>query len=670
MQLLKRFHHRDIPWCSTCEWAVIVTLILSVLWRGGKSLDMTWILTGVSSAAIIISHTLHRRAGEKEVPLLLWSAVMGFIALTVASYFTSTTANYGFDEVLRTASMGLMLIWVIRRASDKDQGEEFTDRLIRFLCITVVAACAVGIFIYVFQPVNRFVGTFFDYRFHTDYWPNAWAQFLLLVWPLVLYWVLRDFHFDKNDSRSRIEFLVRALVLGLVFGSLLLTYSRGGLLVFFAQLGIWSLIIYKKTRPEFPIRPIIPTAVFLAVMTLGMVLSANALRSQWYDVQHVGDKITLSAAEGSSSVSERFQFWSQSLNLATQKPMLGWGPYSFRFVQPQLQSGILATSDHPHNVVLKVLMERGVLATFVFVVLVGLVLYRASVMLLSKRAEVGSLKFSLRMLMFIGLMGVVLHNMIDFNMQFVGIALPFWLLLGVLMTSLDIGSLRHVPLHIARWTEISVATVFLLAAMHEGRYLVTSSIGRHAEEAGDPFTAIEWYEKSEGEKFTRDLYLSKAKILFEESKYDEAQVALDAYFAQNEQDFRAWKRQGDIALLRGEKQLALEAFTRAYERGKYNDVSVLHGVIEAYMALDRKEEIEKRKEEIDTLLSRFAGAIQSNAHYIALSPNVEEFIAVSNTLARLFRDDAPRYQVMAAKADHHAQIERERILSRPPGFLW
>ncbi|MBT4119306.1 MAG: hypothetical protein HOG89_04725 [Candidatus Peribacter sp.] len=670
MKITNPFARTKVPWCTTCEWLVLGLLVLSILWRGGKSLDMTWLLTGVAAFITLVSHTKNRRIGNKDVPLMLWGAVMGFIALTIISYLLSTTSNYGLDEVLRTGALSLVLLWIIRAASDGDAGDEYIVRIVRILCITVIVACGIGIMVYVFQPVNRLVGSFFDFRFHTDYWPNAWAQFLLLTWPLVLYWVLRDYRFDTKDLRSRSELLMRSAIVGLVFACLLLSFSRGGFLVFLSQLSLWGLIIYKKTRPQFPVRSIIPVSVVVVTVAIGCFLSINAVRSNLYEVQEVGEKVTLSAAEGSSSVSERFGFWSQALNLATQKPLFGWGPYSFRFVQPQLQRQVLATSDHPHNVILKILMERGILATVLFVILVGLVMYRATVQLLSDRIEVGSLKFSLRTLMYIGLVGVIVHNMIDFNLQFVGITLPFWLLLGILMTYLDIDSLRNVPPAVARWTEILLASALLVVVLYEGAYLGISSAGRRAEAIGDPFTAIEWYEKAQGEYFTRDLHLSRAKIYVQESKYKEAQAALDEYFAVNNEDFRAWKRQGDIALLSGEKQRALESYKHAFERGRYNDLSVLHGLIEAYLALDLKEEIESQKPMIDGLLVMFADAIERNAHHIALSPNVEELIAICNMLARLYPQEAPRYQVMAAKADHHAQFERNRIQSRPPGFLW
>jgi O-antigen ligase len=661
---------KNIDWSTICKWAVLILLSVSILWRGGKSLDMTWILTGVAAMVTIISHTINRRTGDREVPLLLWAAVMGFVVLTALSYWASTTQNYGLDEVLRTGALGLLFMWIIRIGSDEKEGPLYMNKLLQVFCCTVIVACVIGILVYIFQPVNRAVGTFFDYRFHTDYWPNAWAEFLLLAWPILLYWILQDFKFNSKEARSRVELLIRSIILGLVFGCLLLAYSRGAMLVFFAQIGLWAAIVYKKTQKDFPIQKVVPIAVILLAVSTITFLSVNSLRSQYYEVQNVQEKVTFTASEGTSSVSERGQFWAQSLNLALQKPLLGWGPYSFRFVQPQLQKDVLATSDHPHNVLLKILMERGVFALALFFVLIGIVSYRSAVVLLSKEVEVGTLTFSIRILMMVSLFGVLLHNMIDFNLQFVGIVLPFWLFFGMLMTYLDISSLQRVPARIARIVELLIATLLLIIALYEGGYLVVSSVGRLAEARGEEEVALVWYGRASGEFFKRDLLLSTAQIHTHRSDFAEAEKAVDAYMDANNQDFRALKRLGEIALIRGQKEKALDAYMSAYQKGKWNDLGVLLGIVEVHLAMDNKDEIQKLRPEIDGVIQKYSTAILSNTHFIAVSPNVEEFIAILNTMARLYPDDAPRYQVMAAKADHHALVERQRIESRPPGFLW
>lgn len=672
MDLLERFRQRESLWCNVCEWAVIVLVILSVVWRGGKSIDMTWLLTGVATFATLSYHLGRTKDNQVPVPLHVWVCIIGFILVTLASFVYSSAQNYGFDELLRTASLGLLFLWMYRRASF-DQGKREYDyvlRVLRVLALTTVGACLIGVLVYTFQPVSRFVGTFFDYRFHTDYWPNAWAQFLLLSWPAVLFMALKDFSFDEKSTKSRTEFLLRSLAVGLVVGCLFLSYSRGGVIAFGLQLLLWTVIVYRKTRPEFPMSRAVPVAFMIMVVALAAFMGANAMRSQVYSVQDVGDKVTFSASEGTSSVTERLQFWEQAAALSLQKPMLGWGPYSFRFVQPLRQQGVLATSDHPHNIFLKLAMERGYVAMFLFAALLLTVLWRTLVSLLSHDTDEESLLFSVRMFMFIGVTGVLAHNMIDFNLQFVGIALPFWLFLAVLLTYINTGNMRSVSFALSRNTEMVLAACVLLIALYEGGYLLVSSLGRHAEAAGNTRQALVWYNRAEGEIFSRDLQLSRAKLYYQESDLPQAREAIESYMLRNPEDFRAWKQLGDIALLQGEKAEALTAFQHAFERGKYNDIGITRGMIEAYLASDQRDRVEQMLPIIDGLMTEYAAAIQANAHFIALSPNVEEFVFLANTLSRLFPDNAPMYQVMAAKADHQAQIERAKIESRPPGFLW
>lgn len=670
MTLLERLRQKDATWCILCEWAIVVLLILSIVWRGGKSIDITWLLSGVASFVTFSYYLRRERENLVDIPLTLWLAVIGFVGLTGLSFVGSTTQNYGLDEVMRTTGLALLLLWAFRRTNNPGESGDFVLRLLRVLALTTVGACMIGILVYTFQPVSRFVGTFFDYRFQTDYWPNAWVQFLLLSWPAVLFMALKDFAFDKKDTRSRVAFLLRSLAIGFVVGCLFLSYSRGGILVFGFQLLLWTLIVYQKTRPEFPMRRVVPVGFMIMVVALSTFIGANTMRSQIYSVQDVGEKVTFSASEGTSSITERLDFWKQSTTLALQKPFLGWGPYSFRFVQPQLQRRVLATSDHPHNLFLKMFMERGVLATVLLISVLVSVLLRTARELLSKECETGSLMFSVRIFIFLGLVGVLAHNMIDYNLQFVGIALPFWLFLGIILTYTNTSALRQVPRSLTKGVELTLALVLLLTAFYEGGYLVVSSMGRHAEAAGDTEKALTWYNRAGGEIFSRDLMLSKAKILYQESDLEGSQIAIDTYMNRNNQDYRAWKRLGDIALLSGSKQEAINAYNIAFEGGKYNDIGILRGMVEAYLASDRMEDVETMLPVIEGLLKEYADAIQVNAHFIALSPNVEELVYLANTLSRLFPDNAPKYQVMAAKADHHAQIERAKIESRPPGFLW
>ena len=70
------------------------------------------------------------------------------------------------------------------------------------------------------------------------------------------------------------------------------------------------------------------------------------------------------------------------------------------------------------------------------------------------------------------------------------------------------------------------------------------------------------------------------------------------------------------------------------------------------------------------MLQYFVDAFEQNRHFIALGPNVEEFIAVTDLLAGVFPEDAPRYEVLGARVDRKAREERARLSARPPGYLW
>ncbi|OGJ73091.1 hypothetical protein A2454_00135 [Candidatus Peribacteria bacterium RIFOXYC2_FULL_55_14] len=663
---------RSVASQTVCVWSVFALLALSVLWKGGKSLESTWLLMGIAGVVTLFSSWKQGRQERWQgIPLVLWWGVLLFVLWTVASYFQSSTGNYGFDEVLRTGALSLLFFWVLRISQSPDGRayQYFMLRLIRIVGAITLAACAVGLLVYVLQPVDRSVGTFFDHRFHTDYWPNAWAQYLLLAWPLVYYWAFRTWVFQRFNTLTVVEVLCRSFVVAMVIGCLFLSYSRGGFIVFGGQLLLWFLLYYFSTRAAFPRKKIAILVLLIGSMAFGVFSLANSLRHDFYAVQSVAEKVTLSSAEGASSVTERVQFWEQALELAKERPLFGWGPYSFRFVQSRMQTSVLATSDHPHNVFLKLAAERGVVAMVLFVLVLGFVFLRGMKSELERKRE-NTHHSPLGIVLIVALAGVLAHNLIDYNLQFVGIALPFWLLLGLLAGRVSYEETRKVSANLSRVVEALLVVLLLLAAFLEGGYLVLSSLGRHAEAAGDTAAALTWYERAKGEWFSRDLHLSRAKLLSEQGRHEEAKAAVEEYFTQNREDARAWKRLGEIEVAQGNAGAAKEAYTQAYTLGRFNDIGITEGLVEVLLLQGDRQQIDQRHPEFESLLQSFGNAIVLNTHFIALSPNVEAFIRLADRFAQLYPENAPLYVVLAARADHNAKLERERIAARLPGFLW
>jgi O-antigen ligase len=592
----------------------------------------------------------------------LWAVGILFILWTWLSYVTSQTANYGLSEVLRTTSLILIFFWVGRTVVLEDKrkkGLVLHEKLLLFLAYATVVACIIGYLVYVFQPVERFVGSFFDHRFHTDYWPNAWAEYLLMAWPVVVWWLYKKPRTKNQELKTRK--LVSVVVLGLVFSCLLLSFSRGAGLVFIGQLVLLGLLTIRSTEKSLLLKRLISCIAILAAAIV-FFFGINSVRSQYYPVQSAQEKVTFTASEGTSSITERRQFWGQAIALALEEPLTGFGPYSFRFVQPRFQTEILATSDHPHNVVLKLAMERGIPAAVLFLILVGAVVASAWRGVINKRSD--------QALLIVAVLGVLTHNLIDYNLQFLGIALPFWILMGLLSTSLYTQKGTSMQKKWVLPLELLIVLVILATAFIEGKYLVVSSLGRHAEAQKRPLVALHWYESARSERFSRDMHLSRAHLYLKTADPESAYEAISDYFSSNQLDWRAWKLQGQVCATKRDWVCAVDSYEKAYNTGRFNDVGITNEYVNLIWDIGRRKEVNARHSEFDRLIGDYREAIMRNAHHIALSPNVEELVTLSNTLAEIFPVSEPAYIVLGSQVVNKAREERARLKARPPGYLW
>ncbi len=668
------------------EWAVASFVFISVLWRGGKGLEMTWLLGGAAVIAILFSCWREYKSEQrKEVPMVVWGVAALFLLWTVSSFIVSSARNYGLDEVLRDAALVLLFFWIIRhpRPAAGDSDRSLFGRLIAAMAVATLAACVVGVVVYLSQPVNRMVGTFFDYRFSTDYWPNAWAQYLLLAWPAVWLW-----------SR-RMRRLVRLPLMAFVLGCLLLSYSRGALLAFALQLIFWLAIVcarHVRDRRRLPtdmLRRVVFDVLTVAAIAIVLFFAVNRLRAIHYPVQSVSAKATFTAEEGESSITERRAFWNAAWELSKARPLFGWGPYSFRFVQPSLQTSVFETSDHPHDVFLKLVMERGWPAAILFLLILGLVLIPAfwrsalspqsfdaaqdrpsaiSDQPKTSNQKPVTLSGDSHYLLIVAIVGVIAHNLIDYNLQFVGIALPFWLFLGFLAHPVQRRSAIHA--RIMRIVEVLLAVALGCVLVFEGRELLLSSMGRRAEARGDGQAALAWYRRAHGELFPRDMYLSETRLLTEQGDVDGASAALKLYMQSNSEDARAWELAGDLEQLRGNPPGALSDYGNAWQLGKYNYLGILTGSLQALADMHDQELITRMKPDFETVYHAYGDAILHNTHFIALSQNVEQFVTATILMEKLYPSSALAYKTFAKQVTDHARDVRSKLAEAHPGFLW
>ncbi len=594
------------------EQLLVIAIGVAVLWKGGKGLEVTWLLPLL---ALVGAMVLWLNTKKNAVPPAAWPAslVAGlFIIWTVVSFLLSETRNYGLDEVIRDVSLALIWLQLLRLA--KAPREALAIRIVDVLVYAVLLAGLIGLVIYMFQPVGRFVGTFFDPRYHTDFWPNAWAELVLLAWPLLACkaWL--------TEGRAR---AIWSVLCGCIVGSMLLSYSRGGWLAGLGQLALLAGIVYwltPKKRREVMIRPTLITAGLVAAIAVATFFLGNGLRSLSYPVQNLGAKVTFTADEGTSSIDERVDFWAQSWQLAAERPFFGHGPYSFRFLQPRLQQDVYATSDHAHNAWLKLAMERGWPSAVLWSLMILLSLVAAGRRLGTSR-ELDWSVFAA-----IGIAGVLAHVLIDYNLQFVGIALPFWLLLGLLGAPMTpkkaprrLGTAQNA-------LELIIVLLLTCLAVREASYLVTSSLGRKAEARADFVTAQRWYEASAGSWFTRDLRLGQAAIALRQDQVPAARVAIAAYLAENSQDARAYSLRAAIEEKAGNRQAAAADLAQAFAWSKLNDLEVLRRWL-SLAQFDASLPPLPTKD-IQAVFRAYGTALERNSHFILLGDSVEDYSTI------------------------------------------
>ncbi len=645
------------PWEKIVERTVLGFLIFALIWKGGKSLETTWLLTIL---AWMCTYIYWRTRPKKDpIPLIVWLPVIAFVVWTFLSFAFSSTLNYGLDEVFRTSCFALIFFWAFRRLKARGSNKYFSSFLDAIVIATLIAGL-IGLFVYIFQPVNRFVGTFFDHRFHTDYWPNAWADWLLVSWPLIALWALQE--------KRRAQMFVRYLVLGILISFLLLSFSRGALIAFAGQLVLWGLWIGKKhwKKNSFPWKDSLVKIGITVLVSIVFFSGANAIRSQYFPVQSVSEKATFTSAEGASSISERASFWRQSFSLSLERPLFGWGPYSFRFVQPRLQNDVRATSDHAHNVLLKYVVERGWIATILFVFLLAVIFIKSV-----KQFKL-NLSNERQGLIMIAIAGLIAHSLIDFNLQFVSIGLLFWMLLGMLSAEIKWGKARIVNKRLVRTFEVTLATIVLGIAIMEGQGMVLSSFGRHGEAKGNLEQALGWYKSASPQILSRDMHLSRAKILYDLKRLEEAKSAVQDYQNLNSEDYRGSKMEADILRSQRLVEDALMTYDEALMKGgMYNDFGIMRSKVELMIDASMWDELKEVKDGSIEMMKKYVDAIERNSHYIALSPNVEDVIDLANRYAEMStRRYKPQYEVLAARADHHATLERGRVKARRLGYLW
>lgn len=387
-------------------------IVLAALHRGGISFQahLLWAIGLLPVALLILTQ---RGVKNRPIPTPLLGALLLFLLSVTAGWLTSTMPDFGFITVT-TLFAGVTTLLI---GSQIDTSGKNIDRLFTALSILASGLSVFGLILYISTPTDRLASTFAQLPYIVTSYPNAFALFLITLLPHTLLKFSGAFNEPltiSNKSRA-VWFIMGATTLS----SILLTFSRGGLIV--ATLMITTLIYRKRLSLKMPLLGLLLATALLAS-------SAQILRSQHFKTNEFIEKATLRSDEKTASVDERVTFWAGSLAMIEERPLQGFGPDTFEFAFPFIyQKEPLANSEHPHNMFLKQAVDFGAPSAILYLAIIIGILVMSY--LHHRRGEIDDMTTGL----VVSLLGVIMHNFIDYNLNFTSNAILFWLTLGLII---------------------------------------------------------------------------------------------------------------------------------------------------------------------------------------------------------------------------------------------
>lgn len=554
--------------------------------------------------------------------------ILGFLVFAFLSFVFSEVRTAGLPELL--AYFGVFGVYLALAYREN----KWMAGFLKVVAIGAVLASLFGFFIYFFQTAPpRMIGPFFNIFYHSHLWPNAFASFLVMAWPLVLLFL------GESDD-ERVGRLWQASLI-LVLSALLLTYSRGAIIVFAVQL--MMLVAYFFVRIGLKKRGLMNMVGKSYVVVMGvtlLVFGSHFARSQIYeDSVSVSEKIAFENQEVYTSVQERYDFWAGALALTFDSPLVGHGPYSFRYLYAaEEQKDLLAIADHPHNVFLKIGAENGLVAMIAFVLFLFSVLYAWIRSYVNFSEEGRALSFILG----VSIAGGIAHNLVDYNFNFLANLLLLFMLLAFFRslcvqnfyTAKAAGEKSRFPA-VFRWV---VGVFVFVFTVYEGGLLVISNT---IDEDARSFSF-----------YPRNYYLDLADEALAEGEFEDVEKFALEHLELTPYEGQAWYLMGSSYFSAVnpafDEVKAAEYFHKAIEVNPYNDLTYHREYLSALISFGDEADILALKDELLELLADYEVLIAYNVHFTTYTPNADAAVDIYKILAMYF----PEPESDAVPYDH------------------
>ena len=582
-----------------------------------------------------------------------------FIIFFLFSFFFSTTKNYGLLEVIGIIG-GFIVYFLTKNIFDK----KTQNNLINVTIYIATLSTLIGFWAYIAKPFERFAGSFQDFRESFSAYPNAYSDFLILISPFLIWKI-----FDNKNIKWKIFYSILAI---LNLTGFILAESQGAMIVLIGMMGL-TFIYFIFTK--FKIKKLsIIILIFLTAFALNFGFkSFHKYKFPEINLNNLNDN-QVKNLEQNVSENERLDFWKGSIKMMQSNDysyIFGYGPYSFKFVYPQYQQKLLALSDHPHNIFLKIAVENGIFAVAFFILfLVFILIPKLYFWLKVKFKKTDKIK----LLIFLSLIGFLTHQLIDYNLNFTSNIILFWFLLGITSHNIDpvtFFSIQNSKFKIQNFIPIFyiLYSIFLLSwSIHDGYYSYIFQNARAFDQANNIEMAKIYYNKSENIWLKRDLDLSYAQLLAKSKNEDDLKKSYKIFKNAIYNNFYNARTYNDLGkLIFNNKNLFQDEqydlyFSTAIQRDPKNNLEYYYNEL---LILNDENFNNRYLTFIKIFLSDYLSQLRLNAHNTILTDNPKYAIMIADKILEKLKIDCRttknEFCDLRTNLIHTKMLEEEKI---------
>jgi O-antigen ligase len=344
----------------------------------------------------------------------LYRPMAAFFALALLQWALGTTAyrQVTYAHLLLYAAYGMLVFVVTQTLRRYSQFEWMAKLFAGYGAVVASFAVLQGLTpngkLYWIWSLEQGGSVYGPYVNHNHY---AGLMEMLLPFPLVL----AATHFTNGNRK-----IAAAGIAALMAGSIFLSGSRGGMAAFGAQMVVLAVLMLRRREGSWK-QPLM-LGVFLATVIVFLVwIGGNELTQRLASIH--------SEAREEINGGVRLSIDRDCLRMFAKRPLLGWGLGAFPIVYPEFRSFYtLFFVNHAHNDYLQLLVETGI-AGFSIAVWFLVLVFRRSAAKLKNWTETASGALTVAALL--GCVGILVHSLLDFNLQIPANAALFFVLCGL-----------------------------------------------------------------------------------------------------------------------------------------------------------------------------------------------------------------------------------------------